>query len=244
MANNALILAIVFLTLHIQLFPGAATTFTVENNCNYTVWPVIQTASMDNGFSLLSGESKVVNNISATQAPSGQLWGRTLCSTNRLTGNFSCLTGDCGSGKMDCQGMTSTSPTTLIDFSTSKQINQDFYDVSVVDGYNIPVAVSPQGSSCAVTGCVFDLNDNKCPEKLRVINNGNIIGCRNPCDVSHSINGFDCKENGSSIWSLILKKACPRAYTIPQDDATAAFSCPSPKSYSVTFCPSPTVASI
>ncbi|PHT83085.1 hypothetical protein T459_11528 [Capsicum annuum] len=49
----------------------------------------------------------------------------------------------------------------------------DFYDVSLVHGYNLPILVSPQGGTgvggvgnCSTTGCVGDLNE-ACPKELK-----------------------------------------------------------------------------
>ncbi|KNA09454.1 hypothetical protein SOVF_153320, partial [Spinacia oleracea] len=248
MANNVLILSLFILTLQIHLLPGEATTLTIENNCNYTVWPVIRnrnTAARTNtnvtdGFFLLGGDSKVIN---VNSSWTGQLWGRTQCSTNSLTKNFSCLTGDCGTGNINCRDMPYIPPVTLIELTTSSETKQDFYDVSAVHGYNIPVAVSPQsggsgsgGGYCTVIGCVFNYNDD-CPEKLRVIKNQNIIGCRNPCDV---LDTNECNGNSSSF---IFKKACPRAYSDTLDDVAATFVCSNNKtSYTISFCPSPSIA--
>ncbi|KAL2472272.1 Pathogenesis-related thaumatin superfamily protein [Abeliophyllum distichum] len=46
----------------------------------------------------------------------------------------------------------------------------DFYDVNLVDEYNVPMLVVPQGGSgvnCTTTGCASDLN-GACPSDFRV----------------------------------------------------------------------------
>ncbi|XP_021766696.1 putative receptor-like protein kinase At4g00960 [Chenopodium quinoa] len=137
---------------------------------------------------------------------------------------------------MDCQGRPYTSPVTLIEFATVQSNNYDFYDVSVIDGYNLPVTMAPSsegsgsGSRCAVTGCVFDY-EHGCPDELKVTNNQNVIGCKSPCDVFHTnesccSNANDCRSNSFSLGSLIFKKACPRAYSYALDDQTSTFDCP------------------
>ncbi|XP_021719634.1 cysteine-rich receptor-like protein kinase 15 [Chenopodium quinoa] len=253
MANYVIIFSVVALAVQMHLFLGEAATFTIANNCGYIVWPVIQStngASLNDGFSLTNGSTRVIIiNISST----GRLWGRTHCTTNSLTGNFSCLTGDCGTGKMDCQGRPYTSPVTLVEFATNQINNYDFYDISVVDGYNLPVAMAPSSkggikSRCAVTGCVFNY-DHGCPDELKVTTNQTVIGCRSPCDVFHTnesccTNANDCRSNSFSLGSLIFKKACPRAYSYTLDDQTSTFDCPGDQtSYEITFCPSLTLAS-
>lgn len=143
-------------------------------------------------------------------------------------------------------------PVTLIEFSTGNSGNApDFYDTSVVDGYNLPVAVAPQdgsGSGCGVTGCVFNIHGG-CPDELKVMDrNQSIIGCNSPCNVFHTNESCcstsdDCKRDSFSLGSLIFKKACPRAYSYALDDATSTFTCSGIQtSYIITFCPSPSLA--
>ncbi|XP_021858051.2 cysteine-rich receptor-like protein kinase 15 [Spinacia oleracea] len=248
------LISLVFIML-IQLYPGEAITLTIENNCDFTVWPVILTTNgttsninSTNGFSLINGDSRVIN---VQPSWAGRVWGRTDCSTNNVTGNFSCLTGDCGTGRIDCQGLSHTSPVNVIDLITAQPGgNQDFYNASVVSGYNLPVAIVPHGgntSRCALTGCVF-YNDIGCPEELRVTNNDSIIGCRSSCDVYRTdetccTNENDCRRDNFSVRSLIFRRGCQRAYNYALDVVNSTFSCPTTRtSYTITFCPIPSIA--
>ncbi|XP_057536779.1 cysteine-rich receptor-like protein kinase 6 isoform X2 [Amaranthus tricolor] len=258
MVLYASVLFILSIAVQIQLYPGETTIITLKNNCNYTVWPITHTNSpsvsstnVSRAFLVVhSGESKIIN------VPSGwvgRIWGRTFCSTDKVTGNFSCLTGDCGTGKLDCQQHSYKSPVSLIEFATYQVGNIDFYDVSLVDGYNLPLTVSPnssQGSrSCDVTGCVFNFNDG-CPDEFRVTNGSQgIIGCRSACDVFHTqesccTNLSDCQRHSFSLATLIFKKSCPRAYSYALDDETSSFTCPSGTTYTVTFCPSASLSRV
>ncbi|CAI0382618.1 unnamed protein product [Linum tenue] len=152
------------------------------------------------------------------------MWGRTHCSEDS-TGKFSCLTGDCGSGKIECSGSGAAPPATLA----------DFFDVSLVDGYNLPVLVSPQGGSgqnCSSTGCVVDLN-GACPSDLKVVSDaGEGVACKSACEA------FRQPQYCSSSYSLAFKNACPRAYSYAYDDKTSTFTCSS-ADYTITFCPTP-----
>ncbi|GFY95793.1 pathogenesis-related thaumatin superfamily protein [Actinidia rufa] len=81
----------------------ASATFTIRNKCNYTVWPgILSNAGIaplsTTGFALRHGESK---NINLPSSWGGRFWGRTHCSEDSA-GKFSCITGDCGSGKLEC----------------------------------------------------------------------------------------------------------------------------------------------
>ncbi|RYR51176.1 hypothetical protein Ahy_A06g026215 isoform A [Arachis hypogaea] len=162
------------LTLHLSLSGVMATTFTLVNKCDYTVWPgILSNAGVSplstTGFVLQPGQSTPVT---AAAGWGGRFWGRTLCSQDS-TGKFSCVTGDCGSGKLECSGNGATPPATLAEFTLDGSGGLDFFDVSLVDGYNVPMLVAPSGGSgagnCTATGCVGDLN-GACPSELRVMN--------------------------------------------------------------------------
>nr|CAB3446458.1 unnamed protein product [Digitaria exilis] len=165
-------LASVLLLLAVSINGVWSKSFTVTNNCGYTVWPGVMpgagSPALDStGFQLAPGQSQT---LSAPAGWSGKLWGRTLCSTD-TTGTFTCVTGDCGSGRPDCAGGNAAPPATLAEFTLDGSGAMDFYDVSLVDGYNLPVLVAPQGAApggnCAPTGCLVDLN-SACPADLKV----------------------------------------------------------------------------
>ncbi|KAE8696797.1 Thaumatin-like protein 1 [Hibiscus syriacus] len=83
------------------------------------------------------------------------------------TGQLTCQTADCGSSQVECNGRGATPPAILSEFRIGSG-TQDFYDISLVDGYNLPMIVEASGGSgtCLSTGCVNDLNQ-QCPSKLR-----------------------------------------------------------------------------
>ncbi|KAL0431180.1 UNVERIFIED_CONTAM: Thaumatin-like protein 1 [Sesamum radiatum] len=149
-------------------------TFTLVNRCSYTVWPGILSNAgtpqlSTTGFALNPGDSFP---ISAPASWSGRMWGRTLCSQDSTTGKFTCVTGDCGSGALECGGGGAAPPATLAEFTLNGADGLDFYDVSLVDGYNLPMLVVPQGGTggnCSNTGCVVELNAS-CPSELQVLN--------------------------------------------------------------------------
>ncbi|KAG5005631.1 hypothetical protein JHK82_023615 [Glycine max] len=81
------------------------------------------------------------------------------------SGSGTCITGDCG-GKLKCDGVGGAPPASLAEFTLDSQ-EGDFYDVSLVDGYNLPVSIFPTGGSrqCKAVTCRSDLNRN-CPSRL------------------------------------------------------------------------------
>lgn len=223
-------------------------TFTFINRCDYIVWPGILSSAgstpLDStGFELPAGGSQ------SFQAPpgwSGRFWGRTGCTFDPNTGQGSCATGDCGSNQVQCNGAGATPPATLAEFtigSSTSTSTQDFYDVSLVDGYNLPMAVEAKGGSgaCGLTGCVSDLN-RSCPAELRV---GEGQACKSACEAfgnpEYCCSGAfgspaTCKP---SVYSEMFKSACPRSYSYAYDDATSTFTCTG-ADYTITFCPSST----
>ncbi|OAY73479.1 Pathogenesis-related protein 5 [Ananas comosus] len=139
-------------------------------------------------------------------------------------------------------------PATLAEFTLDGSGSNDFYDVSLVDGYNIPMLVAPQGGSgpnCRPTGCLADLN-GVCPSDLKVVVGGEGVACRSACDAfgapQYCCSGAYGSPStcGPTSYSLFFKNACPRAYSYAYDDATSTFTCAAAtaSSYIITFCPS------
>lgn len=236
-------------TLHLHFLLAEARTFTIINKCAYTVWPgILSNAGVaqlpTTGFALQKGESKA---ITAPPKWGGRLWGRTLCSTDPA-GKFTCKTGDCSSGKLECSGAGAQPPASLAEFTLDGADGKDFYDVSLVDGYNLPMLVAPRGGkgdNCTTTGCEVDLN-GACPSELRVTKegDGSTVACRSACEKfntpEYCCNGAygspdTCKP---SNYSQIFKKACPRAYSYAYDDKSSTFTCSGGPDYTITFCPS------
>lgn len=120
-------------------------TFTILNNCSYTVWPGISAGA---GSSLLSTTDFSVqptesNTIAVPPIWSCRLWGRTLCSQDSP-----CVTGNCAFSTVECTGSNATPLATLAEFTLNGAGGLDFFDVSLVNGYNLPMTVDPQGGNC------------------------------------------------------------------------------------------------
>ncbi|XP_020554863.1 thaumatin-like protein 1b isoform X2 [Sesamum indicum] len=221
------------------VFPA---TFTFVNQCGYTVWPGLLSSAgspqvSTTGFALNPGESIPV---SAPASWSGRMWGRTVCSQDSASGRFTCLTGDCGSGTVECGGGGGAPPA-----PPAK---------GPLDGYNLPMLVAPQGGigggNCTTTGCVADLNGS-CPSELKVVSavssssvGGGCVACRSACEAFREAKYCCSGEYGTpdtckpSAYSELFKSACPRAYSYAYDDGTSTFTCAS-ADYIITFCPAP-----
>jgi len=216
-------------------------TFTFVNRCDYTVWPGILANAgspplQSTGFELPKDTSRA---FQASTGWSGRFWARTGCTFDG-SGSGSCLTGDCGSGQVECNGAGAAPPATLAEFTLGTG-GQDFYDVSLVDGYNLPMIVEGTGGSglCASTGCISDLNQ-QCPAELRASEGS---ACKSACEAFGSPEYCCSGAYGSpatcrpSIYSEMFKAACPRSYSYAYDDATSTFTCTG-ADYTITFCPS------
>ena len=126
------------------------TPLVIANWCAEDIYPALLTQGGDgpatNGFHLSPGANQTVNVTSDWQ---GRIWGRTNCtftSNGHVTGS-ACSTGDCG-GSLNC-AIAGAPPATLAEFTFDGSHDQTFYDISLVDGYNLPMAivVLPNGNS-------------------------------------------------------------------------------------------------
>ncbi|KAH8153403.1 uncharacterized protein LAJ45_02215 [Morchella importuna] len=136
-------------------------TLTVTNNCPYTIWPGLLTSN-GTGPATTGFELAATSNRSVTVGWDwvGRIWGRTNC-TFGADGAGYCLTGDCGN-KLECQG-AGQPPTTLAEFTISGSGEQSYFDVSLVDGYDLDMKITPQyqngegnSPSCVMTSPVDD----------------------------------------------------------------------------------------
>ncbi|KAL4364225.1 hypothetical protein GQ457_04G001410 [Hibiscus cannabinus] len=207
-------LALIVLLLTPKGVYGAS--FTFVNRCDYTVWPGILanagSPGLDStGFELPKDSSR------SFQAP----------------------TGDCGSGQVECNGLGAAPPATLAEFTLGTG-GQDFYDVSLVDGYNMPMIVEAVG--------VGSLRFNRMHDRLEP---AMPVGtpCRRRRRLQERVWGvwkpriccsgaYSTPPRASRRFILkCLKAACPRSYSYAYDDATSTFTCTG-ADYTVTFCPS------
>ncbi|KQJ94000.1 thaumatin-like pathogenesis-related protein 1 [Brachypodium distachyon] len=126
-----------------------ATTFSITNQCGFPVWPAA--IPVGGGRQLNRGETWNLEVPAGTS--SARIWGRTGCSFNGA-GRGSCATGDCG-GALSCS-LSGQPPATLAEFTLGGA--QDFYDISVIDGFNVAMDFS-----CS-TGDALRCRDAGCPD--------------------------------------------------------------------------------
>ncbi|KAK5135628.1 hypothetical protein LTR08_004929 [Meristemomyces frigidus] len=115
------------------------TPLIIANRCPETIWPAILSQGgngpSNSGFQLTTGATQTLSVSSDWQ---GRVWGRTNCSFTS-PGQRACTTGDCG-GNLQCTSPNNP-PATLAEFTLDGGTSQDFYDISLVDGYNLPLAI-------------------------------------------------------------------------------------------------------
>ncbi|KAL5573752.1 hypothetical protein UlMin_023349 [Ulmus minor] len=207
-----------------------AATFEIQNQCTYTVWAA---ASPGGGRRLDRGQAWTINVLAGTAM--ARIWGRTNCNFDG-SGRGHCQTGDCG-GMLECQGWGQP-PNTLTEYALNQFNNLDFIDISLVDGFNIPMTFSPTTNQerCSIRAiqCTSDIN-GQCPNELKTPG-----GCNNPCTV-YKTNEYCCTNGpgscGATNFSKFFKQRCPTSYSYPQDDPSSTFTCPGGTNYRVVFCP-------
>ncbi|KAJ6394797.1 hypothetical protein OIU77_023904 [Salix suchowensis] len=246
MAQNLLLLMplSVLILMNITIAAGQNTStngkrFTLVNNCEDTIWPAVIPKD-DNyhgeSFTLKPGQTAFYN---ASVGWSGRIWGRTGCNFDK-NGNGTCQTGSCGTS-LNCTGPSSP-PNSIAEFTLGA--DADFYDLSLVDGYNLPIAISPINGkgNCSSAGCEGDLRQN-CSTELAVKSNGKVIACRSACDVFNT-DAYCCRGAFAdpaacqpSNYSRSFKQVCPAASSYAFDDRASIITC-SASEYIVTFCAS------
>ncbi|EIW57351.1 Osmotin thaumatin-like protein [Trametes versicolor FP-101664 SS1] len=252
--------AIVSLVLALNV--AAVRQFTVFNNCTETIWPAIFTdLTVGNATpNQPTGWLQPAKNTTKFEVPdnwrSGRIWGRRKCNfAENANLPESCIVGGCNGG-LECDPHTGTGvpPATLAEFTLGTNGVPDSYDVSMVDGHNLPMRITPSHPDCHVTDCPVNLVEN-CPEPLSAPTDesGKLWGCKTSC--SAGLAGYDnspnccsgefnspakCPSSGVAYYEH-FKGNCPNAYAYAYDDATALFSCDSAlqTDYTITFCPGP-----
>ncbi|KAL8106744.1 hypothetical protein AgCh_023491 [Apium graveolens] len=213
------------------LITTRAANILVRNNCPCVVWAAASSPAGGGGRRLNPKDQWSVNTPPGTAR--ARIWGRTNCNSD----GSRCETGDCG--RLECTRY-GKAPNTLAEYALNQNspgyyTNLDFFDISLVDGFNIPIEFGPvnnSGGKCQARTCNADIN-GQCPAALRVPG-----GCNNPCttfkEERYCCNNGPC---GPTDHSRFFKDRCPTSYSYPQDDATSLFTCPGGTNYKVVFCP-------
>jgi hypothetical protein len=204
----------------------------IENHCTEPIWNFALPASTFPGnvpLPINPGQAFVVG---WPNKWSGRIWGRTACTGTG--GNLKCAQ----SGK-----------DTLVEFTLTAGMASDWYDISLVDGFTLPVAIlqldapwkpSPSyvpggklgaDQQCGSPVCAVDLLPN-CPASQQEKDaTGKVVVCANG-------------QNPGPIQAY-FKSGCPTSYSWPYDDPQSLFLCADAaqnngvgaKDYKVVYCP-------
>lgn len=220
--------------------PAGKRLITVVNKTQKTVWAIVTNTSVyPAGRKLAPGQS-----LSLTVANNwgGRIWGRTGC-TGTAAGY--CATGDCTSV---CSG--GNPPTTLGEFTFDAYAGMDFYDVSMVDGSNLPMWVNISHTTTtdpvSSAGCYKGVctSEVSCPKAMQALAGGQEIGCKPPC-AAFGGDTYCCRGAWAgrdncvpSKWPVdytqVFKRAESYAYSYAFDDG-ATMPCKGACYYRVTF---------
>ncbi|EIN14545.1 thaumatin-like protein [Punctularia strigosozonata HHB-11173 SS5] len=222
---------------------------TVTNKCSFTVRPPAMFTDMSiagntapdypTGWEAPSGNSVTFDLPDNWQA--GRIWGRRDCDFSTDPGPNSCLTGGCNGG-LECAttGGTGVPPATVAEFTFDG--TNDNYDVSLVDGYNLPMRVD-NTVGCGVPSCPVDLAPN-CPSAIAgpFDSTGAAVGCKSACFAN--LDGDQANSPNCCSGQYGTAATCPSSsvqceYAYDESSGTALWKCDGSleASYTITFCP-------
>jgi hypothetical protein len=235
-------------TAKVPAVPATARTITVVNAVDQTIWVATDRNKEHplpvTGWKLKPGQSTT---FTVDDTWGGRIWGRTGCTFDTV-GKGHCETGDCG-GVFQCSGGGAT-PATLAELTLDAWSGLDFYDVSMVDGANLPMYVNVghtttrdpvSQTGCSAGGCTKPVD---CPAAMQVTVGGRVVACTTPC-AAFGGDAYCCRGAWAgrancvpSRWPVdytqVFKKAEPYAYSYAFDDS-ATMSCKGGCSYRITF---------
>jgi len=221
--------------------PSLAATFTVVNNCSYTIYPGIYPATYSNGgWTMNPGTS-----VSFTLNPgwNGRIWGRIGCNS---ASPAVCATGQCGGTGLQCAGTTGVAGTSLAEFNLNAN-GTDWYNVSYVDGFDNPIGVRVSNASC--------VSPNTCTTAPRQLCSADLLrgqDCLSPC-TRYNTDQYCCRGAFGTAQTCVVSNwpaaaqsyvnnihaYCPNQYSYAYDEVAgnALHTCPTGANYTVTFCP-------
>ncbi|KAJ6589792.1 Osmotin thaumatin-like protein [Mycena sp. CBHHK59/15] len=203
-----------------------ARSITVFNACPFTIWfafwiffclhPLIQ--HIDSGGPRPSQTTGwAAPSFTKVTFTVDEGWARRNCDFSKGTGPNTCLDGGSLGGLVcDVNAGTGVPPASLAEFNFKGPVS-DFYDISFVDGYNLPLRID-NTRGCPTPACAVDLGPNS--QKGPFDASGFPVGCSSACNID-ALNG----------------RAVPYAYD--ESSESALWTCPTPShaDYTITFCP-------
>ncbi|KAI0776235.1 thaumatin [Trametes elegans] len=216
---------------------AAARTFTVYNQCPFTIWPAmytdlkVGTATTSHPTGWQQDAYQTVSFFVPDNWQAGQIWALN-----------SCLDGG-RNGGLVCYPVTGTGYL-IAEFTLGINGTPDNYDAKLVGRFG----------GCPVADCPVDLGPNR-PDHLKCLfdSSGFPVGCKsacsaglgdpvndpNCCTATHNTPAT-CPPTGIAFYDY-FKGNCPNSYAYAYDESsgTALFTCDAglAADYTVTFCP-------
>jgi hypothetical protein len=225
--------------------------FVFINRCSQPVWVGFdskQAKPEGGGFRLDAGQTRTV--VIPGGEWQGRFWGRTGCSFD-AGGAGTCETGSCEGG-LRCTAATRAVTLGEI-YLPADKTKVGFYDISLVDGFNLPMAIAPLPGShgqnfdiwdCGTASCMADVIAT-CPADQRRTNAaGKTVACISACERTMApqfccTGAFGQPETCPPFeGSRYFKALCPTAYSYAYDDQLSTFTCKG-EDFAVWFCPEP-----
>ena len=179
----------------------------------------------------------------------GRFWGRTGCVFHGGRGH--CQTGDCA-GRFQCKGW-GTIPATLAEYDLDAWDNLDFYDVSMVDGSNLPMYINPTTGARDQEGQPARLRPGRLHHGRALPERARRSTCTRqvrraasrpaPSSAATSTAAAASGRRGRSAtrrkwpvdYARVFKRAEPYAYSYVDDDATSVYVCSGRCDYHIVF---------
>ncbi|KAI9496500.1 thaumatin [Zychaea mexicana] len=157
--------------------------------------------------------------------------------------------------RSDCDGDAcsaiagAAAPASLAEITFKGHAGYDYYDLSFVDGFNLPIKFYPVNGNkdsddqyrCGAPACG---TVPSCPEdEMKVYgSDGQVVGCKSACS-AYGTDEFCCagahnlpSTCSPNQYSKAVKDACPDAYSYAYDDTTSTYMCKA-DTYELVFCP-------
>ncbi|KAG0586748.1 hypothetical protein KC19_2G114000 [Ceratodon purpureus] len=194
-----------------------ATKINVRNQCSFAVTACDQGQGSGVTCYALQNGGQQQKDVGASW-PGGLFWG------------FPSGSGDAG------QGNAAKPQANLAEFTIGSN-GQDYYDLSNVNAYNLPLMINPtntngdtiSGSHCGTLSCTINNLNSFCQAPNRLTGTpGN--GCYN----------VDGPGNNPTAGTQAFKNACPSSYAYSKDDTgnpPVVYACKAGSDYEVVFCP-------
>lgn len=188
------------------------TTVNVRNNCGQVITACDEAGDRGTSCFVLNANGGANLRDEGSTWTGGLIWAYPGTNTDPTVGN---------------QAKTSASKMEM----TTNVNGQDSYDLSNVDGYNLPLSVSPtsgvaNGLHCGSPSCTINNLDSGC-QSPNFLSGDPADGCHN------ADGGGTVATDGTKFF----KNPCPEAISFSSDTGNTIYGCETGTNYEVLFCP-------